>query len=232
MDIKQAPKPQPVDNHKATSTTIHPTPVKTSGTAKFKAGMVQQASAKLMLPPAIQGKLSAISQAYGLPFDLSAIGLESATPDNIKALRNITELLTANSKLLPELMKLTAKLLKSDIKLAEFHVNLTKCAVKHQTKLDKATADIWLSMAGYGAKSSKLEHRTNVRESLINQRTEAYGEYYQNSVYGSESKIIDVEYQIAASNRQILADGKQQKMESNQSRKQKLQEYINSAFAD
>ena len=232
MDIKQAPKPQPVDNHKATSTTIHPTPVKTSGTAKFKAGMVQQASAKLMLPPAIQGKLSAISQAYGLPFDLSAIGLESATPDNIKALRNITELLTANSKLLPELMKLTAKLLKSDIKLAEFHVNLTKCAVKHQTKLDKATADIWLSMAGYGAKSSKLEHRTNVRESLINQRTEAYGEYYQNSVYGSESKIIDVEYQIAASNRQILAVGKQQKMESNQTRKQKLQEYINSAFAD
>ncbi|MFM6671083.1 MAG: hypothetical protein ACKPJO_13295, partial [Dolichospermum sp.] len=158
--------------------------------------------------------------------------LHSATPENIKALRNITELLTANSKLLPELMKLTAKLLKSDIKLAEFHVNLTKCAVKHQTKLDKATADIWLTMAGYGAKSSKLEHRTNVRESLINQRTEAYGEYYQNSVYGTESKIIDVEYQIAASNRRILADGKQQKMESNQARKQKLAEYINSAFGD
>ncbi|MFM6307035.1 MAG: hypothetical protein ACKPGB_01945, partial [Dolichospermum sp.] len=113
-----------------------------------------------------------------------------------------------------------------------FHVNLTKCAVKHQAKLDKATADIWLTMAGYGAKSSKLEHRTNVRESLINQRTEAYGEYYQNSVYGTESKIIDVEYQIAASNRRILADGKQQKMESNQTRKQKLAEYINSAFGD
>ncbi len=232
MDIKQAPKPQPVDNHRATSTTINPTPIKTSGTGKFKAGQVQQASAKLMLPPAIQGKLSAISKVYGLPFDLSAIGLETATPENIKALRNITELLTANSKLLPELMKLTAKLLKSDIKLAEFHVNLTKCAVKHQTKLDKATADIWLTMAGYGAKSTKLEHRTNVRETLINQRTEAYGEYYQNSVYGTESKIIDVEYQIAASNRQILADGKQQKMESTQSRKQKLQEYINSAFVD
>jgi hypothetical protein len=232
MDIKQAPKPQPVDNHKATSTPINPTPIKPSGTGKFKAGQVQQASAKLMLPPAIQGKLSAISKAYGLPIDLSQISLQSATPENIKALRNITELLTANSKLLPELMKLTARLLKSDIKLAEFHVNLTKCAVKHQTKLDKATADIWLTMAGYGAKSSKLEHRTNVRESLINRRTEAYGEYYQNSVYGTESKIIDVEYQIAASNRQILADGKQQKMESTQSRKQKLQEYINSAFVD
>ena len=94
---------------------------------------------------------------------------------------------------------------------------------------NKATADIWLSMAGYGA---KLEHRTNVRESLISKRAEAYAEYYQGSVYGAESKIIDVEYEIAASNRQILADSKQQKMESNQSRKQKLAEYINSAFAE
>ncbi|MBD1215929.1 MAG: hypothetical protein H9536_01030 [Aphanizomenon flos-aquae Clear-A1] len=97
---------------------------------------------------------------------------------------------------------------------------------------NKATADIWLSMAGYGAKSTKLEHRTNVRESLISKRAEAYAEYYQGSVYGAESKIIDVEYEIAASNRQILADSKQQKMESNQSRKQKLAEYINSAFAE
>lgn len=232
MDIKQAPKPQPVDNHKAISTPINPTPIKTSGTGKFKAGIVQQASSKLMLPPAIQSKLSAISKAYNLPIDLAAISLQSATPENIKALRNITELLTANSKLLPELMKLTAKLLKSDIKLAEFHVNLTKCAVKHQEKIDKATADIWLSMAGYGAKSSKLEHRTNVRDALIQKRTAAYEGYYDNSVYGAESKIIDVEYEIAASNRQILADGKQQKMESTQSRKKKLQEYINSAFVD
>jgi hypothetical protein len=115
MDIKQAPKPQPVDNHKATSTPINPTLIKNSGAGKFKAGQVQQASAKLMLPPAIQGKLSAISKAYGLPIDLSQISLQSATPENIKALRNITELLTANSKLLPELMKLTAKLLNSDM---------------------------------------------------------------------------------------------------------------------
>ncbi|MFM5899565.1 MAG: hypothetical protein ACKO8W_19120 [Dolichospermum sp.] len=231
MDIQQKPKPQPVDSNRTDSTHLTPKPI-TKPETGFKAGKVTQASAALMIPPAIQGKLSAISKSYGLPIDLSQINLHSATPENIKALRNITELLTANSKLLPELMKLTAKLLRSDIKLAEFHVNLTKCAVKHQTKLDKATADIWLTMAGYGAKSSKLEHRTNVRESLINQRTEAYGEYYQNSVYGTESKIIDVEYQIAASNRRILADGKQQKMESNQTRKQKLAEYINSAFGD
>lgn len=237
MDIKQRRKPKTVNNTHVTAslnpeaaTPLKIEPIEKSG-AGFKAGKITHGSASL-IPHAIQGKLSAISQAYGLPIDLSQISLQTATPDNIKALRNITELLTANSKLLPELMKLTAKLLKSDIKLAEFHVNLTKCAIKHQTKIDKATADIWLTMAGYGAKSTKLEHRTNVRESLINQRTAAYEEYYQKSVYGTESKIIDIEFQIASSNRQILADGKQQKMESNQTRKQKLAEYINSAFID
>ena len=238
MDIKQKRKPKTVNNTPVTAsltpedvTPLKIEPIEKSG-AGFKAGKITHGSAASLIPTAIQGKLSAISKAYGLPIDLSQVSLQSATPENIKALRNITELLTANSKLLPELMKLTAKLLKSDIKLAEFHVNLTKCAVRHQTKIDKATADIWLSMAGYGAKSSKLEHRINVRESLINQRAAAYEEYYQKSVYGSESKIIDIEFQIAASNRQILADGKQQKMESNQSRKQKLAEYINSAFID
>jgi hypothetical protein len=238
MDIKQKRKPKTVNNTPEAAsltpeaaTPLKIEPIEKSG-AGFKAGKITHSSAASLIPPVIQGKLSAISREYGLPIDLSQISLQTATPDNIKALRNITELLIANSKLLPELMKLTAKLLNSDIKLAEFHVNLSKCAVKHQTKIDKATADIWLSMAGYSAKSSKLEHRINVREGLINQRAAAYAEYYQKSVYGSESKIIDIEFEIASSNRQILADGKQQKMESNQSRKQKLAEYINSAFID
>lgn len=235
MDIKKAQKKEVEIKEAATApiATVNPTPItSTMAKGKFKAGTVQQSSSKLMLPPAVQSKLSAISKAYGLPIDLSSISLQSATPENIKALRNITELLTANSKLLPELMKLTSQLLKTDIKLAEFHVNLTKASIKHQAKLDKATADIWLSMAGYGSKSSKLEHRTNVRDQLIQSRTQAYANYHENSVYGSEAQIIDVEYQIAASNKQILTESRQQRMETTQARKQKLQTYINSAFAD
>jgi hypothetical protein len=233
MDIKKAEKNTEIkEAAPAPVATVNPASPKVTAQGKFKAGTVQQASSKLMLPPAVQGKLSSISKAYGLPIDLAAISLQSATPENIKAVRSIVDLLTANSKLLPELMKLTAKLLKADIKLAEFHVNLTKASIKHQEKIDKATADIWLSMAGYGAKASKLEHRTNVRDALIQKRREAYEGYYENSVYGEQSKIIDVEYEIAASNQQILAESKQKRMESNQERKQKLQEYIDSAFVN
>ncbi|MFM7367453.1 MAG: hypothetical protein ACKO2Z_06555, partial [Sphaerospermopsis kisseleviana] len=124
MDIKKVEKTTEIKE-------AAPAPIATapnSKQGKFKAGTVQQASSKLMLPPAVQGKLSAISKAYGLPIDLAAISLQDANPENIKALRNITELLTANSKMLPELMKLTAKLLRADIKLAEFHYSLTKAS--------------------------------------------------------------------------------------------------------
>lgn len=201
-----------------------------SSKSNFKAGAVQQASAKLLIPPAFAAKLSHISQVYGLPLDLSNIGLDSSTPENVKAMRQVVDLLTANSKLLPELMKLTNQLLKADIKLGEFHKNLTNAAVKHQCKLDKTTADIWLKMAGYAAKSSKLEHRTNVRTELIEKRSQAYANYYQDSVYGAESAVIDAEYQVMASNQKILSESKVQKLEKAQERKQKLQEYVNQAY--
>ena len=211
---------------------INPKPISKAGDGKYKAGVIQQASAALMIPPAIATKLTAISKSFGLPLDLGQISLMDSNPDNIKALRKITDLLTGNSKLLPELMKLTNQLLKADIKLAEFHVNLTKSAVKHQEKIDKASADIWLAMAGYGAKSSKLEHRTNTRTALIEKRENAYADYYQNSVYGAESKIIDTEYSIASSNRAILTEAKTQKMGTINERKQKLKAYVDSAFSD
>lgn len=212
---------------------LEPKPISSkAGASKYKAGVIHQASAALLIPPAIGAKLSAISKSFGLPIDLSQVSLGDSTPENIKSLRKITDLLTGNSKLLPELMKLTNQLLKADIKLAEFHQNLTKAAIKHQEKLDKSSADIWLAMAGYKSKSGKLEHRTNVRTALIEKRDSAYESLYQDSVYGAESKVIDVEYAIASSNRAILADSKTKKMETINERKMKLKAYVDSAFAD
>ncbi|MFM6311254.1 MAG: hypothetical protein ACKPGB_23920, partial [Dolichospermum sp.] len=66
MDIQQKPKPQPVDSNRTDSTHLNPKPI-TKPETGFKAGKVTQASAALMIPPAIQGKLSAISKSYGLP---------------------------------------------------------------------------------------------------------------------------------------------------------------------
>jgi hypothetical protein len=199
---------------------------------KFKAGVIKTADAKLMLPPAIQGKLTALGEKYGVPFDLSNIGLDGKMAENVKTLRAIADMATAESKLLPEMIKLIRQLMRAEIKLAQFHKLVTKAALKHQQKLDKQTADIFLMMAGYGAKATKLEHRTNVRSELKKKRAEAYANHYDNSVFGEESKIIDAEFEMLESNRQILTASKTERINLNNERKQKIEQYVQSAYTN
>ena len=148
MDIRKPEQPrQTVETKKAEGNTE---------SAKYKVGAVQTADAKLMLPPAVQGKLSALTQKYGIPFDLSNIGLDGKMAENIKAFRSIVDMVEGDSKLLPEMLKLIRRLMKSEISLAKFHRGCTTAAVKHQEKLDKVTSDIFLKMAGYQQKAWEL----------------------------------------------------------------------------
>jgi hypothetical protein len=221
-----------MDIRKPTATTEKPLqPQPTTGN-KFNTGVVQTADAKLIIPPAIQGKLSALSKKYGLPFDLSSISLDGKMADNIKSLRVIADMVTGDSKLLPEMIKLVRQLFRAEIKLSQFYKLLTQESVKHQEKLDKETADIFLMMTGYKNKSSKLEHRTNVRNQLKERRAQAYSSYYQNSVYGVESELIDVEFERLASDHQLLKESKLKKAELDGTRKQKIADYVASAFVD
>lgn len=222
MDIRKPEQPKQTVETKNTASNTE--------SVRYKAGTVQTADAKLMLPPAVQGKLSALTQKYGIPFDLSNIGLDGKMAENIKAFRNIVEMVEGDSKLLPEMLKLIRRLMKSEISLAKFHRGCTTAAVKHQEKLDKVTSDIFLKMAGYQQKASKREHRTNVRNQLIEKRTAAYSDYYQNTLYGEEAKIIDAEFEILASNKKVLAEGKQQRVKFDSERKQKINQYVQSAF--
>ena len=200
--------------------------------AKFKAGVVQTADAKVMLPPAVQTKLTALTSKYGIPFDLSNIGLDGKMADNDKAMRKVVDMVEGDSKLLREMLKLIRRLMKAEIKLAQFHRAVTTAAVKHQEKIDKYTADIFLKMAGYGAKATKLEHRTNVRNQIKEKRTQAYAAYYQDSVYGTESQIIDAEFEQLAADNKILSESKAKRIELNSGRKQKINEYVQSAYQD
>lgn len=197
---------------------------------KFKAGVIQTSDAKILIPPAIQGKLDALGKKYNLPFDLSNIALDGKMAENVKGIRQIADMVEGDSKLLPEMLKQIRRLMRAEIKLAQFHKLLVKAAVKHQEKLDKQTADIFLAMAGYKASATKLEHRTNLRSQLKEKRTAAYLSYYDNSVFGEESKLIDVEFEVLESNRKILADGKAERVKFNSERQQKIAEYVQSAY--
>jgi hypothetical protein len=214
---------------KITTTKISPTPIASGGTQKFKAGSHMVASSN-MLPAPVRARLSALSQAYGLPVDLGNIALQDSNPENIKAVRVIADMARANSKLLPEMLKLTSQLMKADIKQSEFLTRLNESALKHGEKIDTATAQIFSRFAQSAAKSAKLEHRTNARNELLERRSAAYQSYYSQSVYGSESALIDIEYQLKAQDQQTLADSKQHRLKAVSERKQKLQAYLDSAF--
>lgn len=232
VDIRKPKEAQDTEESKGTKKPKSSPTTTAKEITQYKAGLVTTADAKLMLPPAIQTKLSTITAKYGLPIDLSNISLDGDMASQIKALRKIVGMVEGNSKLLPELMKLIKRLFKAEIKLAQFHKLTVKAALRHQEKIDKQTADIFLMMAGYQQKSSKREHRTNVRNQIIEKRTQAYSDYYQNTVYGEESKIIDVEFETLASNKKILTESKAQQLKFNGERRQKVQEYVDSAFTD
>lgn len=213
----------------ATTTKLTTQPIATGSTQKFKAGSHMVASAE-MLPAPVRARLSALSQSYGLPVDLGNVALADSNPENIKAMRVIADMALANSKLLPELMKLVSQLQKADIKQAEFLTKLNAAAIAHGEKIDSATAAIFSRFAQSQAKSAKLEHRTNIRNELLEKRSAAYASYYSQSVYGAESSLIDLEYQLKSQDNQILADSKQHRLKSASERKAKLQQYLDSAF--
>jgi hypothetical protein len=87
-------------------------------------------------------------------------------------------------------------------------------------------------MAGYKSRTTKLEHRTNVRNELKEKRTSAYVAYYDKTVYGEESKLIDVEFEVLESNKKILTEGKAERIKLSQERQQKIADYVLSAYKD
>lgn len=196
----------------------------------FKTGTIPHASGRLMIPPALQSTLDTLGQKYGLPLNLNEIALDGTLAEKISATRKIVDMANADSKLLGEMFKLVRQLMKSELRLAEFHKKVVKEALRFNETIDRQTSEIFLAMAGYKAKSAKLEHRTNLRNNLTLKRQNAYMNYYSSSVYGEESKIIDVEYETLASNQRILSEGKQERIKLDAQRKQKLAEYVQSAY--
>lgn len=197
---------------------------------QFKTGQITLSSPEGIIPAPIAQKLTQMTAQYGLPIDLGKITLKNLTPQTVKQTRMLVDLMVSNSKLLPEMIKLAKKLMNADIKLVEFHKELCSEALKHQTKLDRATADIFLQMLNYQRKASRLETKMQQRSDLIQKREQAWNSYQQNSVFADASQVITVEAQVSEANHKALTESKVAKMEARSQRKQKEIEYLSVAF--
>ena len=198
----------------------------------WSAGEVISPDSTLVLPPFVQIKLLELGQRYGLNFELDKISLDGTLADKVRAVRIISDMAVADSKLLPEMLKSIKKLLRAEISLAKYHKSVSEAALKHQEKLDKVTSELFLKMAGYSDRSSRRELKTNQRLALLEKRSKQYEEYYQTSVFGAESQLIDVEFEVLGATKEALKDSKIERKKLDGSRKVRIQEYIDSAYKD
>lgn len=186
---------------------------------EFKAGQYQTSNAA-MIPAPIAALLSQVSQQYGLPFDMGKLTLQQMTPDNLNQFRTIVDMMRRNAKLIPEFVKLAKQLLKADYKMVEYYKDVTKLGIKHQEKIDKATADIFASMVKHTAKSALLEYKTNRRADLKNAQNNAELNFFEDSVIGDAVQLANATIERQIDTQRMLTASKKNKINFNAIRRQ------------
>lgn len=215
---------------------LNTTDVKNKGsktnTEPYKAGVITQASATLMIPQAIRSKLTHISQVYSLPFDMGTMSLQDITPEKVKAFGEIVRMYTRNSKLLPEILKLSKQMLNADVTMAQYHSKITSASIKHQEGIDKATAEIFYNCAKASIKASKLEIKTNKLTEAKTARFGAWKKLNEESIFADELDVIDAELVQRTSIHKSLTASKKAKIEFNGKNRKDDIDYQNATFVE
>lgn len=215
---------------------LHTTDVKKKGNhtgiEPFKTGVITQASATLMIPQAIRSKLTHISKVYSLPFDMGTISLQDITPEKVKAYSEIVRMYTRNSKLLPEILKISKQMLDADVTMAQYHSKITSASIKHQEGIDKATAEIFYNCAKASIKASKLEQKTNKLTEVKNARFDAWKTFNEDSLFADEMGIIDAELIQRTTVQKSLLASKKAKIEFNGKNRIDDIDYQKASFVD
>lgn len=197
---------------------------KVSGTVTTKAAD--------FIPPMARGILQNLSKQYNLPFDIGSVELSNDKfASQIGSLKKIVGLLNANSKLLPELLKLVKQVVNADLKLANFHKQATKLAMEHKTQLDRETADMFLTMFNYQQKSSRLESKVNRRAALAANRTQAIAAFHQGA-FSEAVALTNAEYEIALSDKRANSAAKIAAKKASQGDRERLRNYTALAFTN
>jgi hypothetical protein len=204
--------------------------LKTVQSQQFKAGLVKTSDASAMIPAPIAQSLSLVAKRYGLNFEPNNLTLQEVTPERIKQLRAMVDLLQSNAKFLPEMVSLVKKLHKCDIDMAKFNKQVVQIGLKHNQAIDKEMAEIFLMMGDADRKASKLTVMTNVRNEIKDRKNNAEINFYQDSVIGSAMEVIDAQEKMWVSNNVARKELKLAKTASKQQRVKEQTEYQKQAY--
>jgi hypothetical protein len=197
---------------------------------KFQAGLVKTSDASSMIPAAVAQSLSLVAKKYGLNFEPGNLTLQEITPEKIKHLREMVDILKSNAKFIPELIALVKQVHKLDIDMAKFNKEVVKIGLKHGEAINKEMADIFLMMGKAEAKTNKLTAITNVRAEIRDKKTTAEINFYQGSVLGSAMEVIDAQEKMWVSNKATQTELKKAKIGNKQERVKQQTEYQKQAY--
>ncbi len=201
-----------------------------TGLASINSVGAHSLNASRVIPPEVQQMVSAIASRYGIPFDPSNIDLSKLNPGQVAQMQQKVSVAANNARLLPIIFKNMKKLFAAEVKLAKFYKDLTDEACKAGYKIDKATADAYLTLFGYKQKQSRLAYKTAKRAELKAKRTEAYKKYYDSSISGVQAEIVDAEFEEMGESMKLIGESLQKRIQFRGQQRKQAEDYYQQAF--
>ena len=178
----------------------------------------------------IQSALSDFLGRCGIPLDLNQPWVQQLTPENTKAIIQLGEQARRNAKFLPEVVAAIRKLATAEVAEAKAKKSIVKIAAECGYAIDQQQAEAFLILTNYQQKQKRLEKRIQTLAQLKQKRTQAYEGYYENSVAGTQARIIDAEFEVMGESQKILEGSRMKKLEFKKQQKQSAADYYDQAF--
>src|SRR5579883_374076 len=151
---------------------------KSGGGGKLAAGNFTTSpevmGAQSLLPQA-QQMLSGLFQSYGLQYPEINMG-DPKLKDKVVAVGKVAEVAKTNMVALEQMLQHTATLMAGQIKLAEFYSASTQIVVEGKKRIDAATAQSFLALAGYQQATNALKEKVGRKLQILEKRTELAGQ--------------------------------------------------------
>ena len=183
-----------------------------------------------VLPPEMQAALTGLLGRHGISLDLNESWVNQLNPQTTKAIMQIGEQAKRNAKFLPEIVSAIKKLAHAEVAEAVAKKSIVAIAAKAGYAIDKEQAEAFMLLTNYQQKQKRMEKRVQTLAALKEKRTSAYEAYYENSVAGTQARIIDAEFEVMGESQRILEASKTKKLEFKKQQRQAAADYYNQAF--
>lgn len=179
-----------------------------------------------LLPQAKQ-MLEGLFSTYGLQYPEISMS-DPKFKERVVAVGKVAEVAKTNMTALEQMLKHTATLMKGQVKLAEFYQASTAIVVEGKKRIDKSTANAFLTLADYNKHTTSLQGKVQRKVQALDARYELIAELGEGKLQSS-LKLIAKQKEAGAkrvTESEALSTERQALLEQTRLKRQKDREYI------